>query len=139
MIEHAGHFHLDFAENIEKLTVENTAYRKVHRTFRYSQVVLMCLDPSEDIPWETHTDLDQFFRVEKGYGTVQIKQESGEVETTYVGDGSWFTVEAGQPHRVTNFRDDKSLHLYAVYCGKPEHPKGTFQKRQGDAPMYLCE
>jgi quercetin dioxygenase-like cupin family protein len=128
------------AEDIDKLTVENMAYRKVHKTFRYSQVVLMTLQPGEDIPWETHPDIDQFLRVEKGFGEVQIKKRGEEeVETTYLKDGSWFTIEAGQDHRVSNTTDYLNFHLYVVYCGKPEHKKGTFQKRQGDDPMYLCE
>lgn len=130
----------DESENIEKLTVENMAYRKVHKTFAYSQVVLMTLIPGEDIPWEMHTDIDQFIRVEKGFGMVQTKYENeGEVKTTYMKDGSWFTIPAYHYHRVANISDYRNFHLYAVYCGKPEHKKGKFQKRQGDEPMYLCE
>jgi mannose-6-phosphate isomerase-like protein (cupin superfamily) len=126
------------AENIEKLTLANMAYRKVHKTFQYSQVVLMTLQPEEDIPWEIHTDVDQFIRVEKGLGVVQIKNNVYEVENAFLEDGSWFTIGAGQDHRVANMSKHLNLHLYVVYCGKPAHKIGTFQKRQHDT-MYLCE
>ncbi len=55
-----------FVDDIEKLTVENTDFRRVLYTGRNLQLVLMALKPGEEIGEEVHTDRDQFFRVEAG-------------------------------------------------------------------------
>ncbi|MGB4756813.1 MAG: cupin domain-containing protein, partial [Candidatus Methanoculleus thermohydrogenotrophicum] len=61
-----------FVANIERETVENTYFRRVLYTGKYSQLVLMCLKPGEEIGEEVHDDVDQFFRFEKGEGVVVI-------------------------------------------------------------------
>ncbi|HPZ32335.1 MAG TPA: hypothetical protein PLB80_01655 [Methanoculleus sp.] len=57
-----------FATSIEKDTVENTDFRRVLYTGKFSQLVLMCLKPGEEIGEEVHDDIDQFFRFEEGEG-----------------------------------------------------------------------
>ena len=61
-----------FVADIEKLTVENTDFRRVLYTGKYLQLVLMTLQPGEEIGSEVHEDHDQFFRVESGAGEVRI-------------------------------------------------------------------
>jgi len=61
-----------FATDIEKDTVENVNFRKVLYTGKFSQLVLMCLKPGEEIGAEVHDDIDQFFRFEEGEGIVEI-------------------------------------------------------------------
>ena len=56
-----------FVENIEKLTEENSNFRKVLYTAKSSQLVVMSLKPGEDIGLETHK-LEQFLRIESGHG-----------------------------------------------------------------------
>ena len=51
-----------FNSNIEKDTLENENFRKVLYTSKHSQLVLMCLEPGEEIGLEIHEDNDQFFR-----------------------------------------------------------------------------
>ena len=51
---------------IEKKTLENDYFRKVLFTGKYTQLVVMCLRPGEDIGNEVHKKVDQFFRIEKG-------------------------------------------------------------------------
>ena len=51
-----------FKTNLEKATLENTDYRKVIYTGKYSQIVLMNLKGGEEIGAETHPLNDQFFR-----------------------------------------------------------------------------
>ena len=57
-----------FIANIEKLTEENSDFRRVLYTGRNLQLVLMSLRPGEEIGLETHDDRDQFFRIETGCG-----------------------------------------------------------------------
>ena len=54
--------------NIEKATQENTDFRHVLYTSSHSQLVLMHLQPGEDIGQEVHEANDQFFRFESGIG-----------------------------------------------------------------------
>lgn len=57
-----------FIEDIEDLTEGNKHFRRVRYTGRHLQLVLMALQPGEEIGEEVHADHDQFFRVEKGRG-----------------------------------------------------------------------
>ena len=61
-----------YVADIEKLTLENTDFRRVLYTGRYLQLVLMTLKVGEEIGEEVHEDRDQFFRVERGRGEVRI-------------------------------------------------------------------
>ncbi len=61
-----------YKDNIEKLTTDNTNFRKVLYTGEKSQLVLMSLLPGEEIGSEVHPDNDQFFRFEAGSGDVVI-------------------------------------------------------------------
>ena len=61
-----------FVGNIEKDTAKNTDFRRVLYTGKFSQLVLMCLKPGEEIGSEVHDTVDQFFRIEAGEGSVFI-------------------------------------------------------------------
>jgi mannose-6-phosphate isomerase-like protein (cupin superfamily) len=50
-----------FIANIEKLTEENSDFRQVLYTGSHLQLVLMAIQPGEEIGEETHEDRDQFF------------------------------------------------------------------------------
>jgi mannose-6-phosphate isomerase-like protein (cupin superfamily) len=104
-----------FHANIEKLTAENTDFRRVLYTGKHSQLVLMCLRQGEDIGLETHTGNDQFFRFESGEGKVIID------ESEYiVGDGDAVIVPVGAKHNVIN-TGSGDLKLYTIYS--PAHHK----------------
>jgi len=105
-----------FNSNIEKDTLENTNFRKVLYTGRNSQLVLMCLQPKEEIGMEVHTENDQFFRFEKGQGEVIIDGNKYIVE-----DGSAIVVPAGAQHNIINTSDTEQLKLYTIYS--PAHHK----------------
>ena len=45
---------------IEALTLDNSFFRRVIFTAKHSQLVLMCLQPNEEIGREAHADVDQF-------------------------------------------------------------------------------
>lgn len=52
--------------NIENQTLKNNYFRQVIFTGKHAQLVLMCLQPSEEIGNEVHPNVDQFFRIEEG-------------------------------------------------------------------------
>lgn len=103
-----------FAENIEKLVLENENFRKVVYTAKFSQLVLMTLKPKEDIGEEIH-DGDQFFRFEKGQGLVIIDGISHEIKV-----GSAVVVPAGALHNVINTSGSEALKVYTIYS-PPHH------------------
>ena len=61
-----------YKDNIEKVTLENTNFRKVLYTATNCQLVVMSLKVGEEIGIKTHTDNDQVFRFESGEGKVII-------------------------------------------------------------------
>lgn len=105
-----------FIENIEEETLRNDNFREVLYTGRYSQIVLMSLNPNEEIGTEIHLDTDQFFRVEKGEGIVIIDGKESEIE-----DGTAILIPAGAEHNVINTSSTKKLKLYTIYS--PAHHK----------------
>jgi mannose-6-phosphate isomerase-like protein (cupin superfamily) len=105
-----------FKENIEQLTLDNTNFRKVLYTGKHSQLVLMSLQPNEEIGMEVHNENDQFFRFESGQGMVVIDGTEYMVE-----DGDAVVVPSGAEHNVVNTSDSQELKLYTIYS--PAHHK----------------
>lgn len=105
-----------YKDNIKKLTIENTNFRKVLYTSSHSQLVLMSLLPKQDIGLEVHEDNDQFFRFESGVGQVVIDGNEYDVK-----DGDAVVVPAGAEHNVINVSETESLKLYTIYS--PAHHK----------------
>jgi len=123
-----------FSANIEEMTLQNGNFRKVLYTASHSQLVLMSLQPNEDIGKEVHEDNDQFFRFESGQGRVEIDGNAYEVK-----DGSAIVVPAGAEHNVTNTTGDKELKLYTIYS--PAHHadgvvRATKAEAEADSPEY---
>jgi mannose-6-phosphate isomerase-like protein (cupin superfamily) len=103
-----------YKDNIEKLTTENSNFRKVLYSGEHCQLVLMSLLPNEEIGMEVHPDNDQFFRFEKGSGKVIINETEYEVV-----DGDAVIVPTGANHNVIAGPD--GLKLYTIYS--PAHHK----------------
>lgn len=116
-----------FAANLEEETRKNTDFRRVLYTGKYSQLVLMCLRPMEDIGEETHDDVDQFFRFEEGEGVVVIDGVKNVVK-----DGSGVIVPSGAKHNVVNTSKSKNLRLYTIYS-PPEHQDKVVRKTKQEA------
>lgn len=110
-----------FIDDIEKLTVENDLFRKVLYTGKHMQLVLMTLQPGEEIGSEVHEGHDQFFRIEDGEGEVVI-----DGKTTKIEDDDAIIVPAGARHNVIN-TGSEPLRLYTLY-GPPEHRDGVVHK-----------
>ena len=115
-----------YCENIEKLTVENEDFRRVLYTGKHLQLVLMTLQPGDEIGSEVHEDRDQFFRIDKGEGAVDIDGTENKVS-----DGSGVIVPAGARHNVRN-TGPAPLRLYTLY-GPPEHKDGITQATKAHA------
>ena len=113
---------------IEKATLNNSYFRQVLFTGKHSQLVVMCLQPGEEIGKEMHANIDQFFRIENG----NAKFIFGEKEERLVGDGDAVVVPAGTYHNVINMSSEKPLKLYTIYS-PPAHPDGTVQKTKAEA------
>ena len=119
MVGYTGH--------IEELTRANTFFRHVLYTGPHHQLVLMTLQPSEEIGMEVHPDNDQFFRFESGEGKVVI------AGTEYaVKDGDVAVVPAGTEHNVVNTSPSQPLKLYTIYS-PAHHPDGTIHKTKAEA------
>ena len=116
-----------FKSNIEKDTLSNSDFRRVLYTGKNSQLVLMNLRPGEEIGEEVHRKIDQFFRFEKGEGTVSIDGVKQRVS-----DGDAVIVPAGARHNVMNTSKTAELKLYTIYS-PPEHQDRTVRKTKADA------
>ena len=117
-----------FCDNIDRRTVENQDFRRLLYTGHNLQLVLMTLQPGDEIGEEVHEDRDQFFRVEEGRGTVYIDGTPNQVEDDFA-----VIVPAGARHNVVA-SGDQPLKLYTIY-GPPEHKDGVVHedKAQADA------
>ena len=95
-----------FIQNIETLTTGNQDFRRVLYTSKNCQIVLMSLKPKEEIGAETHT-LDQFFRVEDGYGEAILDGVSTAIKPGFavLGPGRGFA-----QHRQFGYGADETVH-----------------------------
>ncbi len=115
-----------FVTNIEEATLNNDNFRKVIFTAPHSQLVLMKLDPGEEIGMETHRDVDQFFRIERGTGKVIMNGEEHSIS-----DGFAVVVPAGAEHNVVN-TGSEALKLYTIYS-PAHHRDGVIHKTKAEA------
>ncbi len=114
-----------FVTNIEKDTLENENFRKVLYTSNYSQLVVMSIEPGDDIGMEVH-GLDQFIRIEQGKGKAILNGQEYEIEDNWA-----VVIPAGVEHNIVN-TGDEPLKLYTIYS-PPEHKDGTVHKTKADA------
>ena len=115
-----------YCEDIEERTLSNSDFRRVLYTGKNLQLVLMTLQPGEEIGSEVHDDRDQFFRIEEGKGAVDIDGVANEVEDDFA-----VIVPAGARHNVRN-TGDVPLKLYTIY-GPPEHKDQVVQSTKAEA------
>src|ERR1044072_980007 len=107
-----------YIDNIEDLTKANDDFRRVLYTGQNLQLVLMAIQPGEDIGAEVHEDHDQFFRVDAGKGEVEIDGKRTRIE-----DGFAVIVPAGARHNVIN-TGAEPLRLYTLYAPPPHQDGG---------------
>ena len=107
-----------FCDDIEELTEANDDFRRVLYTGEHLQLVLMTLQPGEEIGEEVHEHTDQFFRVEEGKGEIVMDGHASRIDS-----GMAMLVPAGIKHNIRN-TGRKALKLYTLYA-PPEHEDGT--------------
>ncbi|HMM43029.1 MAG TPA: cupin domain-containing protein [Thermomicrobiales bacterium] len=116
--------------DIEKKALENPHFREVLFTAPRLQLVVMTLQPGEEIGLETHDDGDQFFRVEAGEGEALLDGERHPLH-----DGSIVVIPAGVEHNISNTSASEPLRVYTIYT-PPEHPDGTLHHTKAEADEY---
>lgn len=112
--------------DIEKATKENENFRKVLYTAKNSQLVLMSIDPGQDIGEEVH-ELDQFLRIEAGKGKAVLNDVEYDIEDDWA-----VVVPAGVKHNFINTSEEEPLKLYTIYS-PPEHRDGVVHATKEEA------
>jgi mannose-6-phosphate isomerase-like protein (cupin superfamily) len=108
-----------------KIIKENTSFRKVLFTHKFSQLEVMTLRPGEDTGPERHNG-DQLLVFISGQGILTVGQEESGVEA---GDG--VVVPAKTLHNLVN-SSEKDLKLFALHS-PPEHMNDTSHSTKDSA------
>ena len=119
-----------YSINLEERTLAGNNFREVLYTTPRSQLVIMTLQPGEEIGLEKHEGHDQFIRVEAGRGVAILDGERHDLE-----DGVAVVIPAGTEHNVVNTSDSEPMRLYTLYT-PPEHPDGTVHATKAEADAY---
>lgn len=116
-----------YVQNIQKLVIENEDFRHVVYTSKHSQLVLMTLQPGEEIGLEVHDENDQYFRFESGEGQVVIDEGEYAVAAGFVA-----LVPAGSQHNIINTSQSDTLRLLTMYM-PPHHKDGIVRASKQEA------
>lgn len=116
-----------YVADINKTATTNEYFRKVLFTAKNSQLVVMTLQPTEEIGMEIHEDNDQFIRVEEGEGKAILNGKEFKIK-----DGWAVVISAGTEHNIINTSKRNKMKLYTIYS-PPHHPDGTIHKTKADA------
>ena len=114
-----------FVQNIEDIVNKNKEFRKVLYTAESIQLVVMSLNPKEEIGVELH-ELDQFFRVEEGTGEAVLEGVRTDISAGFV-----VLVPAGTKHNIIN-TGKVPLKLYTLYA-PPNHRDGVIHRTRAEA------
>jgi len=114
-----------FNKDIVALTRQNAYFRQEILTNEHSQVVVMSVEPGDDVGEETH-DVDQVLVFVEGEGESVLNGERGRV-----GAGSLVSVPAGTRHNFVN-TGATPLKLYTIYA-PPEEEPGTLHRTRAEA------
>ena len=104
----------------------NDAFRRVLHTTGHVQLVVMTLQPGEDIGAEVHEHNDQVLSFIDGSVRADVAGE-----TRQVGPGDVVVVPAGTEHNFTNVGAEPAR-LYTLYS-PPDHSPDTVHESKADA------
>ena len=121
-----------YTEDVVRLARENENFRQVLYTTERSQLVLMSLNPGEEIGEEVHEEIDQVLAFADGEGVAVIEGERSSVRA-----GTVAVVAAGTRHNFVN-TGSAPLKLVTVYT-PPEHTDGTVHRTKEEADEYERE
>ena len=111
---------------IVKMAMNNDAFRDEVITGKECQVVLMTIQPGEEIGSEVHEDHDQILVFVEGQGQAVLDGQARQI-----GANDLVFVHAGAEHNFIN-TSTKPLRLYTVYA-PPEHEAGTRHDSKAEA------
>ena len=114
-----------YVQNIESISVKNENFRQVLYTAKNCQLVVMALNPKEEIGMEVH-ELDQFFRVEEGIGEAVLDGIHKMISAGFA-----VLVPAGTKHNIVN-TGTVPMKLYTLYS-PPNHRDGVIHKTRAEA------
>lgn len=117
--------------DIIELTRKNKNFRKVISTNKHSQVVLMSIEPGDDVGEETHK-VDQILVFVEGEGTSVLDGKKAKVKP-----GSMVQVPAGTKHNFIS-QGETPLKLYTIYA-PPEEEEGLVHKTKAEAEAAEAE
>lgn len=85
-----------FVFNIDSATDQNCNYRTTLWTGNYLQLTLMSINVGGDIGLECHPNLDQFIRIEEGYGLIKMGNNKDKLNYQRNVNGNYaITIPAG--------------------------------------------
>ena len=130
----ADHGRQPYVIDINRATINNQNYRTTIWTGKYLQSTLMSIPPGGEIGLEVHHDTDQFLRIERGQGIVQMgsRRNHLNIRQPLFDDFAVF-VPAGTWHNITNI-GNTPLKIYSIYA-PPHHPPGTVHATKAIADM----
>ena len=114
-----------YVQNIESISVKDENFRQVLYTAKNCQLVVMALNPKEEIGMEVH-ELDQFFRVEEGIGEAVLDGIHKMISAGFA-----VLVPAGTNHNIIN-TGTTPMKLYTLYS-PPNHRDGVIHKTRAEA------
>ena len=114
-----------FNADIIQRTNENTFFRQEILTSEHSQLVLMSVEPGDEIGEETH-DVDQVLVFVAGTGEAILNGERMGVAANHL-----VVVPAGTVHNFVN-TGTTPLKLFTVYA-PPEEAPGTLHRTKAEA------
>ncbi len=114
-----------FNKDIFELAKENNFFRQEILTNEHSQIVLMSVEPGDDIGEESH-DVDQVLMFVAGQGEAVLNGERSTIQANTL-----VVVPAGTLHNFIN-TGSTALKLYTVYA-PPEEEPGTLHKTKAEA------
>jgi mannose-6-phosphate isomerase-like protein (cupin superfamily) len=120
----------NFNEDIVKLAQKNDYFRRVLLTTELSQLVVMSIQPGEDIGEETHDGIDQILSIVSGAGAAMIEGVTSPVKA-----GSVVVVPAGTRHNFVNTGKESVKTLHGLRAARPQgRHRSPHQSRRADRP-----
>ena len=104
-----------YRENIEKITLKNTLYRKILYTDDNQQLTIMSIPPFETIPLEKHKNSSQFIRIEKGSGILRLYDDDNKIVIKRILDDGVCVIIPKDTYHIVENTANKPLKLYSVY------------------------
>jgi mannose-6-phosphate isomerase-like protein (cupin superfamily) len=109
-----------YVGNIKQQTLQNTDYRRVISSASHLQLVLMSIEPGQEIGSEIHDEIDQFFEILSGTGVSIIDDVEYQI-----GNDIALVIPAGLSHNIIN-TGTEPLKMYSIYA-PPEHKPGKVE------------